>query len=70
MNAQNQGCAGVIVGGLAGALVTFLICLRVIVCYADELALVKRQAIEHGVAEYDSTTGAWRWKDNLTGETK
>ena len=51
--------------GLLGIGVGFLLSTAV----ADiELRDMRKTAIEKGVAEYNSTTGAWQWKDELEQE--
>lgn len=46
-------------GMLCGGAMLFVVC--GVYCFAmqDEY---RRDAIRHGAAEYDTTTGAWRWK--------
>ncbi len=31
----------------------------------DTTTIMRKQAVEHGAAEYDSTTGEWKWKQEV-----
>jgi len=46
-------------GMLCGGAILFLVC--GVYCFATD-ADYRREAIQHGAAEYDTTTGAWRCK--------
>lgn len=41
-----------------------------VITYYDTTYKFKKQAIEHGYAEYDNKTGEWEWKNSQTLNTE
>lgn len=56
-------------GAVAGALlVGFISVAGTVILGTVTDAKWKRQAVEHGAAEYDQQTGHWRWKVKVENE--
>ena len=64
----DMGCFGVLVGGFLGGVFALMILAKFIAIPAiKEVHQIKQEAVARGAAEYDSTTGDWRWKDSTQG---
>lgn len=48
----------------------FLFLFYIVITYYDTTYKFKKQAIEHGYAEYDNKTGEWKWKNSQTLNTE
>jgi len=58
-----EGVMAFMVGCIAGIFLVALVEILSDTTYGDAMAEMQAAAIEHGCAQYDTTTGEWGWKE-------
>jgi hypothetical protein len=57
-----------VMGGIVGAIFCLICCLPFLADGCGGKTQLRRQAIEHGYARYNSETGVWQWNEPVEKE--